>query len=97
MIHMVVNTHTAESCAFRGTEEEELLTGALDRFSESAPGSGMSINGSWVNRAGHEIFMLIDASNAHAIEEALLDAGLVGRTHSRIVPVLGVQDVLESS
>ena len=36
MLHMIVNTHSAESCAFRGREEEEALTGAVESFKDSA-------------------------------------------------------------
>lgn len=92
---MIVNTHSAESCAFRGKEEEELLVGSLDRLKDSAPETGLTFEGWWVNRASHEIFMLIDAPNGHAIEEALLAAGAVGRTHTRILPVVAVEDALE--
>jgi hypothetical protein len=96
MLHMVVNTHNAESCAFRGKEEEDLLVGAFDDLQSSAPDGGLSIRASWVNRAAHEIFILIDAPNGHVIEEALLKAGVVGRTHSRILPVVDVADAMEA-
>lgn len=94
MLHMIVNTHSAESCAFRGKEEEELLVGSLDRFKDSAGPKGVTFQGWWVNRASHEIFMLVDAPNSHVIEETLLEAGVVGRTHSRILPVVAVEDAI---
>jgi hypothetical protein len=90
-LHMVVNTHNPESCAFRGEEEEKLLAGPLDQLKDSATQNGLTFQGWWVNRASHEIFMLIDAASAHTIEEALLGAGLIGRTHSRILPVVSVE------
>ena len=92
MLHMVVNTHSAESCAFRGKEEEDVLVGAFNKFEESAPEQGLTVQGSWVNRAAHEIFLLVEAANAHVIEEALLDAGLVGRTHSRVLPLVSLEE-----
>jgi hypothetical protein len=95
MLHMIVNTHSAESCAFRGEEEENLLVGGIDRLKDSAPEKRLAFQGWWVNRASHEIFMLVDAANSHVIEEALLDAGLVGRTHTRILPVVAVEDSME--
>jgi hypothetical protein len=95
MLHMIVNTHNAESCAFRGDEEAQRLVGAIERFEESAPGHGLGLQGSWVNRASHEIFILVDAPNAHAIEEALLDAGVVGRTHSKVLPVISTEQAKE--
>ncbi|CAN5520399.1 hypothetical protein BH20ACT21_BH20ACT21_24260 [soil metagenome] len=96
MLHMIVSTHNPESCAFRGKEEEEHLNQAGEVFEESAPGRGLALKGSWVNRAAHEIFMLVDAPNAHVIEEALLAAGLVGRTHSRVLPVVALEDAMKT-
>jgi hypothetical protein len=93
MLHMIVNTHNPESCAFRGKAEEEALAPALDGFKDSEAESGVTVQGWWVNRAAHEIFMLVDAPSGHVIEEALLKAGLVGRTHSRILPVIAVEDL----
>jgi uncharacterized protein with GYD domain len=96
MLHMIVNTQSPESCAFRGKEEEELLVGSLDRLKESASENGLAFHGWWVNRASHELFMLIDAPNGHVIEAAFLAAGVVGRTHTRILPVVAVDDAMET-
>ena len=93
MLHMVVSTHNPESCAFRGQEEGRILSGAFDRLDEQAIEQGASVKGSWVNRGAHEIFVLVDAPNAHVIEEALLGAGLIGRTHSRVLSVVATEDV----
>jgi uncharacterized protein with GYD domain len=96
MLHMIVNTHNPESCAFRGEEEEELLNRASEEFEASLPDSGGALQGSWVNRAAHEIFMLVEAPNSHVIEEALLAAGFVGRTHSRVMPVVALDDAMKT-
>ena len=93
MLHMVVNTHNPESCAFRGDEEDRLLSGAVERFEEKAPEAVMSVTGSWINRSGHEFFLLVDAPNTHVIEEALVASGLIGRSHTRILNVLASRDV----
>ena len=95
MLHMVHNTHNPESCAFRGEHEDELLSGGFDRLEALAAEHGLSLEGWWVNRAAHEIFVLVDAPNAHVIEEMLLAAGLVGRTHTRLLPVVPVPQAME--
>jgi hypothetical protein len=95
MLHMVVNTHSPQDCAFRGDEEEKLLSGAFDTFAGSNGEHQLEVKGSWVNRASHEVFVLVDAPHGHAIEQAMLAAGLVGRTHSRILPVVDTDDAME--
>jgi hypothetical protein len=96
MIHMVVSTHNPESCGFRGEHEEEILTGAVERFRGSAAEREITVQGWWINRAVHEFFILLDAPNAHAIEDWLVESGLVGRTHCRVLPVNEVQAVLDA-
>ena len=96
MLHIIVNTHNAESCAFRGRDEEVLLTRAVEGIEASLPGSGGTLRGSWVNRPSHETFLVVDAPDAHVIEETLLRAGLVGRTHSRVVSVVEGGTALET-
>jgi hypothetical protein len=92
MLHMVVNTHDAADCAFRGKEEADLLVGAVNGFTAPGAVDGLEVRGSWVNRSGHEVFVLVDAPSAHVIESAMLAADLVGRTHSRILPVVAADD-----
>ena len=94
MLHMVVNTHLPQDCAFRGREQEEILVGAFEAFEKAAIDEEISLRGSWVNRSTHEAFMLMDAPNAHVIEAALLEAGLVGRSINRILPVVSTDDAI---
>jgi hypothetical protein len=66
----------------------------FDHLVDNVAGAhGIAIQGTWVNRLSHEVFILADAPNSHVIEEALLEAGLVGRTHSRVLSVVPTQEV----
>ncbi len=85
---MIVNTHNPESCAFRGEEERQAFLDALDQFQARVRDHAVTIQGAWVSRVAHEIFILVDAPNAHAVEEVLLGAGMIGRTHSRVQPLV---------
>ena len=96
MLYMVVNSHNPESCAFRGDEEEQLLFGGLRKLKSTAPDKGVQVQGWWANRSGHEIFLLVEAPDPHTIEEALIAADLVGRTHTRILPVTPVDQLVGS-
>jgi uncharacterized protein with GYD domain len=93
MKHMVINTHNAESCGFRSEEDGKVLGGALDAFGKSGAEFGLTVDEFWVNRSAHAFFILVDAPNAHVIDEALLKAGLVARTHTEVFPVLTMDEV----
>ena len=95
-VHMVVSTHNPESCLFRGEQEGEVLTAAIERFRGSASERKITIQGFWMSRSVHEFFMLAEAADAHVIEDLVVESGLVGRTHTRILPVNEVQAVLDA-
>ncbi len=87
MLHMLVNTHSAESCAFRNDENREALLPALSGLTDAASAQGASVQGVWVNRAAHTVFALVDATDAHAVDEVIRVAGLIGWTDSRVFAV----------
>ncbi len=93
MKHMLVNTHNAESCGFRGKEEGDAIGAAIEGLMKS----GLTVDHFWINRAAHAFFIVVDAQNAHEIDEGLLKAGLVGRTHTEIFPILTMEEVREAA
>ena len=93
MLHMVVNTHNAESCAFR-EEARDVIPGALAKLDEAAKAQGASVVNAWANLAGHTIFLLIEAPHAHAIDVIVREAGLVGHTDTRVFAVNVLQEAL---
>jgi len=94
MLYMVVNTHNAESCAFRSQEDAAALMEPWDRFTGGlAAANGLTVRGSWINRPAHESFTLVDAPSPHAIDDVLVEAGVIGRTHTRILSVITTDDV----
>lgn len=91
---MVVNTHSAESCAFRGQDEAQHLETTFDRFTKEAADKGSAVKGSWINRPGHEAFVLVDAPDTHAIDDLIVSTGLVDRTTTRVLSVIALADAV---
>ncbi|MGH3443427.1 MAG: DUF3303 family protein [Nitriliruptorales bacterium] len=88
MLHLVVNSHNPEYCAFRGEEERRALTGGFDRLGDLAAERGVEIQGPWFSRVSHEVFVVVDAPDAHAVEDLVAASGLVSRTTTRILPLV---------
>jgi hypothetical protein len=52
MLHMIVNTHNPESCAFRSPADGAAPSDPFDRLMDKvAEAHGITIRGSWVNRS----------------------------------------------
>lgn len=95
-LHMVVNRHSPDDCAFRDDVSREALMSGLDSLTEAASEQGGNVEGVWLNMAGHTIFVLIDAPDAHAVDRAIRDANLIGRTTSQVFAVVTFQALKDS-
>jgi predicted oxidoreductase len=92
---MVVNSHHAESCPFRGKDHADALASGLEAIEGAAEERESRVVGAWVNGAGHTAFFLVDAPHAHRIDEIIQAAGLTGRTHSQVFAVVELPTILE--
>lgn len=97
MLHMVLNTHNAESCAFRSEEDEEALLGAFRRMEDAARAHDTEVKGVWANMASHTVFALVDAPNAHAVDALVRESGLIGRTDTRVYAVVDMETAMEAA
>ncbi len=97
MLHMIVNTHDAESCAFRNDELKETMTGGFGAMAEAAAAKGATLQNAWANMASHTVFALMEAPNGHVVDEVLRDTGLVGLTVSRVYTVNTMEVALEAA
>ena len=70
-LHMVINRHSPDDCAFRDDTSREALMSGLDSLSVTASEQGASVEGIWLNMAAHTIFILIDAPDAHSVDRAI--------------------------
>lgn len=92
---MVVNSHHAESCPFRGKDHAEALASGLEALEGAAEERESRVVGAWANGAAHTSFFLVDAPHAHRIDEIIQAAGLTGRTESRVYAVVELATILE--
>ncbi len=96
MLHLVENRHETADCPLRSDENRRALVPALEGLDGAAAEVGASVEGAWVNPAGHVMFFLIDAPSAHAVDELVRAAGLAGRTAIRTYPVVTLRSLLDS-
>ena len=93
MLYMIVQTHNAESCAFRSESDGTAMERSFDRLDEVAARYEVRVEGAWINRPAHEFFLLVEAANGHVIDDMLVETGFVGRTHSRVLSVVRPPDI----
>jgi len=77
MLHIVVMRHNAESLEFRSQEHQKNERTGFGRLQALGKDHAARLVGAWVNTGAHTTFALIDAPNAHVVNQLLELAGIV--------------------
>jgi hypothetical protein len=90
MLHIVVMRHNAESLGFPSHEHQNNERTAFMRLQALGKEHDVRLEGAWVNTGSHTTFALIDAPNAHVVNQLLELSGIVaweGATVYAVTPV----------
>lgn len=88
MLHLVTVRHSPESCP--GRPENEAVHPCLQTMDSMLDERGIRVVGRWADPAAHANFLVLDAENAHAIQEILMESGMFAHTSTEIRPVLSM-------
>jgi hypothetical protein len=89
MLHMVVVSHSPESCPGRpGNEGIHLCLNTMQNLMMER---GIGIVGRWADPPAHITYMVLEAANAHAIQEVMMESGIFGHTRTEIRPILSME------
>jgi hypothetical protein len=88
MLHMVVMSHTAESCP--GRAGNEAVIPCLHSMDELIREREIAVVGRWADPPAHVSYLVLDAPSAHAIQEIVMESGLAAYTTTVIRPVMSM-------
>ncbi len=88
MLHMVIAQHSPESCP--GREGNEGIHPCMHSLESLIQERGIGVVGRWADPPAHINYMVLDAPNAHAVQELFMESGLFGHMTVDIRPVLNM-------
>lgn len=88
MLHMVIVSHTAESCP--GKEGNQDIHPCLHSMNEMLQERGVGIVGRWADPPAHVSYMVLDAPHGHLLQEILMESGVAMHTTTRIRPIVSM-------
>ncbi len=88
MLHMVVMTHGPETCAAVHAHVGAKARSAAEQLDAASKRLDIEPQGWWSDPTGHAIFMLLDAPNAHAVDQLMRDLQLFHWNAVDIHPVV---------
>ena len=77
MLHLVVATHGPETCAAVVPEFRDKALSANQRMGEVTKALGITVQGAWTNMPGHILYFLLDAPNAHVVNQMAAELQLM--------------------
>jgi hypothetical protein len=95
MLHMVVATHGPETCAVVVPEVREKALSASQRMGEVTKALGITVQGAWANMPGHTLYFLLDAPNAHVVNQMAVELHFMDWSTWVVNPVIELQQATE--
>ena len=97
MLHLVVATHGPETCAAVVPEVMEKAMSAKQRMGEVTKTLGITVQGAWVNMPGHTIYFLLDAPNAHVVNQMFAELRFMDWNTVVVNPVVTLEQAMEKA
>jgi len=94
MLHMVVGTHGPDTCAAVVPEVRDKALSALKRMDEVAKRLGITVQGSWTNMPGHTLYFVVDAPNAHVVNQMTVELQLMDWNTVVVNPIITMQEAM---
>jgi hypothetical protein len=95
VLHLVVVTHGPETCPAVDDSAKRVASSGLKKLTDEQAGLGLSLVGGWANMPGHALYLIIEAANAHVINEALMGLGFHRWGTVNVSPVVDLAHLQE--
>lgn len=95
MLYLVALHHSPEKCPGVSNEVRNRVLRMSANMEEVLQAHGCSFQAGWVSKSAHKTFTVIDAPDAHALDDAIVDLGLAVWNTTTIYPVITLEEAVE--
>ena len=94
MLYMMSLSHSPDKCPGVADEIRDRVLIAASTMTDVLQSHGCTFQGGWVSKSAHLTFILLDAPNAHAVDDAAVDLGLAVWNTNTIYPVITFEEAV---
>ena len=94
MQYMMYLNHSPDKCPGVANEIRDRVLLAASTMTEVLQTHGCTFQGGWVSKSAHQTFILLDAPNAHAVDDSAVDLGLAVWNTTTIYPVITFEEAV---
>ena len=92
MLHLVSLNHSPDKCPGVAIEIRDRVLRMASTMTEVLQSHGCTFQGGWVSKSAHLTFLVLDAPDAHAADNAVVDLGLAVWNTTTIYPVITLEE-----
>lgn len=96
MLHMVLAVHGPETCAAAVPEVRDVAMEGFRDMDEAAKNLGITVQGGWANMPAHVLYVVVDAPNAHVVNQLARESRLMEWNTVTVTPVIPLEEALGS-
>ncbi|HKU32549.1 MAG TPA: hypothetical protein VJR22_01720 [Candidatus Nitrosotalea sp.] len=97
MLFGVFAVHNPESCPLNNTKSRKIFLDLQSKMKMNAKKHGITkINAFYMSVLEHEWIIILDAKNAHDIEQFCISVGISSTSTVKIVPIKDFRDVAKT-
>ena len=94
MLHMMLTTHGPDTCSAVVPAIRDIAMEGFQKMEERAKALGITIQGSWANMPAHVIYMVVDAPNAHVVNQLARESRLMEWNTVTVNPILTLDEAI---
>ncbi len=94
MLYLTSLTHSPEKCPGVANEIRDRVLTMAATMTDVLQSHECSFQGGWISKSAHQTFIVLDAPNAHAVDNAMVDLGLAVWNVSTIYPVITLDEAV---
>ena len=94
MLHMLLAIHGPDTCAAAVPAIREIAMEGFQKMDEVTKALGITVQGSWANMPAHVPYLVVDAPNAHVVNQLARESRLMEWNTVTVTPVLTLNEAI---
>jgi hypothetical protein len=94
---MMIAVHGPDTCAASVPEVRDNMLPHLRQLTAIAQKQGATLQGAWADMPAHTLYFLVDAPNAHVVNQVAMDAHLMDWNTVTVQPVITFDQAMGSA
>jgi hypothetical protein len=94
MLYMASLSHTPDKCPGVAIEIRDRVLRMAASMNDVLQSHDCTFQGGWVSKSAHLTFIVLDAPNAHAADDAMVDLGLAVWNTATLYPVITLDEAV---